>query len=315
MTKARKQETQQVTSRPSAEEIRSLLHEAVLLTLERRGLVGEIVDLPGGEEIEVSASPLLPVPGARFFLRVETSVPRSGPGNSRWVPVATPLLVSWRTTPEPVAVVALDPETGSGWIGEAHAFLAELDLRHRGWERSPAVLFPLQENLDGPALDRLARRAADEHVLFQRVLGSLRALDREPSPAHMQEALARLRETDFSFTVACLDLLREAGMLEEEGDRGLRATDEVTQSFAAAAVQHGLGARGPVDRTSAADAGRSAVVRIVLARFPDCSESTSTRCAVLLSRFLPVDDTDAILAVAGDEEALGRALAGDAPST
>ncbi len=304
--------TQPNRDRRNPAETRRLFTEAVLLTLRSRELVGTVVELPEGEEIEVPCAPLIAVPGARFFLRVETDPPRPGADGGPRVPVAAAHLASWRSVPEPVAVVALDPVTGVGRVGAIHPFLAELDRRYPGWEdTAPSVLVPVPEDLDGPVLRRLAREAADEHVLFRRVLESVRALDGEPPPANLQEALARLRQTDFAFTVACVDLLRETGMLVEDAKRALAPAPEVAKAFARAAVHHGVGARGHLDPAVAKEAGQAAVVRVVLSRLPGVAEDTATRCAVVLSRFLPVEDTEAILFFTGDLDSLARVLAGE----
>jgi hypothetical protein len=291
---------------------RRLLNEAALHTVRSHGFRAEVVDLPEGDEIEVACAPRIPVPGARFFLRVEVSTApkgkqaRGAADAASSVPSA--LLQAWRTVPEPVAVVGLDPMTGAGRLAEAHTFLAWLDRTHRGWDRSASVMVPLPHPLDGKTLPRIARAAADAHVLYRRVMEGMARGGREAAPADLRLAAARLQERDFGFTVACLDLLRESGLLEETHQRELRPTDSCTAAFSRAAVQHAVGARGHADRATAAQAGRSAVVRILQSRLPDVAESTLARCAVVLARFLPVEDADAILDLAKDPDALGRAL-------
>jgi hypothetical protein len=150
--------------------------------------------------------------------------------------------------------------------------------------------------------------AADSHVLFRRVVDHMRAGGREAPPKDAAAATARMRELDLEGNVACLDLLREAGLLEERQDRELAPTEACTSAFAKSAVQHAVNARGHADPATAAQAGLSAVARVLLARLPNAAESTVRRCAILLGRFLPVEDADAILSLAGDPEAVGRAL-------
>jgi hypothetical protein len=292
--------------------VRKVLNDAALHTVRAIGLPARVVDLPEGDEIEVTCAPLVPVPGARFFLRVELST--TPKGRARGTPptasaaVPTPLLRSWRTVPEPVAVVGLDPRTGAGRLAEAHPFLAWLDRTHRGWDRAASVLVPLSHSIDGHTLPRLARAAADAHVLYRRVLDRLRRGGGEPAPRDLRTAAGRLQERDFDLTVACLDLLREAGLVEETHLRELQPTDSCTAAFSRAAVQHAVGARGHADPVSATEAGRSAVVRILQSRLPNLAESTLRRCAVVLARFLPVEDADAILDLAKDPDALAKAL-------
>jgi hypothetical protein len=117
---------------------------------------------------------------------------------------------------------------------------------------------------------------------------------------------ARLREKDFALSLACLDLLREAGFVEEGEDRELRPTETCVSAFARAAVQHVIGARGHADPDSADEAGRSAVVRLILSRLPDIAESTVERSAVVLARLLPAEDADSVLGVGGG--AVDRAM-------
>ncbi|HEU4395827.1 MAG TPA: hypothetical protein VFS92_09695 [Planctomycetota bacterium] len=271
-------------------ETRRLLNEAVLSTLAALRFQARVVDLPEGDEIEVLCAPRVPLAGARFFLRVEAARIPARAGAPAEATVPADLAASWRAVPEPVGVVGLDPRTGAARLGNASALPPPV---RKG--RSRPVKVPLPEPLDDDSLPRLARRAADAHVLFRRVLGAA-TRTREAAPADLRQALARLREADFDQTLACLDLLREAGLLEEdESDRSLRATDGCVRAFAAAAVHHGLGARGHADPRAAADAGRSAVARVLLSRFPAAAEATVARCAVVLARVLPVDDADAIV--------------------
>jgi len=270
-------------------EVRRLLNGAVLHTLEALRFRARVVDLPEGDEIEVLCAPRFPLAGARFFLRVESARIPARAGSAATATVPARLAASWSAVPEPVAVVGLDPRSGAARIGDATALQAG-PRRGRG-----AVRVPLPDPLDGTTLPRLARRAADAHVLFRRVL-SAAARPREAEPRDLPRALARLREADFDQTLACFDLLREAGLLEEDpADRSLRASEACVRAFATAAVQHGLGARGHADPRSAADAGRSAVARVLLSRFPAAAEATVARCAVVLARVLPVDDADAIV--------------------
>jgi hypothetical protein len=282
-----------VTARPDLV-ARSAAEGAVLLALHMRGFAARGISLPEGGEIEVPCAPKVPVQGARFFLRVEVAAPQAGNGETPRVPLSSALLLAWRGVPEPVAVVALDPRGGAARLGEVHPFLAELDRAHRGWERRSHVSFPLPHALDGPTLLRLARAAADEHVLFRRVVDAMR---RGPGAA----APVSARESDFAHTVACLDLLRETGMVEQDPTRGPGAASAVVEAFSRAAVQHGVGARGHLDPVTAAEAGRAAVARVLLSRLPACAETTLARCAVLLARLLPVDDADAILALASGD--------------
>ena len=288
---------------------RRLANEAVLHTIKAHGFPGSVVDLPEGDEIEVACPPKIPVKGARFFLRVESMPSTQGraPGTPR-VAVPTKLLLAWRIVPEPVAVLGLDPRTGTGRLGEVHPFLAWLDSTNRGWSRSTSVMFPLPHPLDGRTIPRLARMAADSHVLFRRLVAHMKTGAPEPAPKDLRAAASRISEVDFDATIACLDLLREAGLLEEARDRGLRATEACTSSFARAAVQHKVNARGHADPVTAEEAGRAAVARVLLSRLPEVAESTARRCAVLLARFLPVDDTDSILALADDPNAVAKAL-------
>jgi hypothetical protein len=251
--------------------VRVVLNEAVLHTVRAHGYRARVVDLPAGDEIEVLCAPRIPVTGARFFLRVESTSFLPGPKVPK-APVAARLAASWRAVPEPVAVVGLDPRTGAARIGEAPPSTGKGALR-----------VPLTDPLDGPALPRLARKAADAHVLFRRVLAAA-------------AGRATGRDAEFAHTMACVDLLREAGLIEEDrADRTLKPTEACVRAFAAAAVHHGLGARGHADPKAAADAGGSAVARLVLSRFPAAAESTVARCAVVLARLLPVDDADAIV--------------------
>jgi hypothetical protein len=289
--------------------VRRVLNEAVLHTVKAHGFSGQVVDLPEGDEIEVLCAPAVAVPGARFFLRVEISQAAKGKAPPS-APVPTAMMQSWRSVAEPVAVVGLDPESGIGRLGQAHPFLAWLDRTHRGWEKSPTVMVPLPRSLDGTTLPHLARAAADGHVLYRRVLEQVRRGGREAPPADLRMAMARMQVLDFDATVACLDLLREAGLVEESGQRELKATESCTTAFSRAAVQHSVSARGHADPASAGEAGRSAVVRILQSRLPNVAESTLARCAVVLARFLPVEDTDAILDLAKDPEALGEAIGG-----
>ena len=291
--------------------VRKVLNEAVLHTLKVHGFAAQVVELPEGDEIEVRCAPVVPVPGARFFVRAELATKPKGKSKappSAAVPSA--LAVSWRSVPEPVAVVGLDPATGAGRLGEAHSFLAWLDRTHRGWERSASVMVPLARPLDGSTLPAFARAAADGHVLFRRVLDQVRRGGREEAPADLRAALVRIQGLDFDATVACLDLLREAGLIEETSDRELKATATCTAAFSRSAVQHAVGARGHADPATAGEAARSAVVRVLQSRLPNVAESTLARAAVVLSRFLPVDDADAILELARDPEALGEAISG-----
>jgi hypothetical protein len=170
-------------------------------------------------------------------------------------------------------------------------------------------MFPLPHPLDGPTIPRLARMAADAHVLFRRLVAHMKDAPVEQAPRDLRAAASRISEVDFDATIACIDLLRESGLLEEAKDRGLRATEACTSAFARAAVQHKVNARGHADPVTAEEAGRAAVARVLLSRLPDVAESTARRCAVLLARFLPVEDTDSILALADDPEAVARALA------
>jgi hypothetical protein len=291
--------------------VRRVLNEAVLHTLKVHGFPGQVVDLPEGDEIVVPCAPGIPVPGARFFLRVELSTAPKGKSKaSPMAGVPTALLRAWRSVPEPVAVVGLDPETGAGRVAEAHLFLGWLDRTHKGWEKSASVMVPLPRPLDGSTIPGIARSAADGHVLYRRVLEEVRRGGREEAPQDLRLAMARIQVLDFDATVACLDLLREAGLVEESGDRELRATESCAETFSKAAVQHAVSARGHGDPVTAGEAGRSAVVRILQSRLPNVAESTLARCAVVLARFLPVDDADAILDLAKDPEALGEAIGG-----
>ncbi len=289
--------------------VRKVLNEAVLHTVKAHGFRSQVVELPEGDEIEVLCAPAIPVPGARFFLRAELCAPAKGKAPPT-ATVPTALMAAWRSVPEPVAVVGLDPETGAGRLGEAHAFLAWLDRTHHGWDKGASVVMPLTRSLDGATLPGLARAAADAHVLYRRVLDQVRRGGREEAPRDLRLAMARLQVLDFDATVACLDLLREAGLVEETGRRELKATEHCTAAFSRAAVQHAVSARGHADPATAGEAGRSAVVRILQSRLPNVAESTLARCAVVLARFLPVEDTDAILDLAKDPEALGEALGG-----
>lgn len=292
--------------------VRQILNEAAIHTIRSHGFHARVIDLPEGDEIEVACAPRIPVPGARFFLRVEISTAargkakRGAAGASSSVPSA--MLRAWRTVPEPVAVVGLDPATGAGRLAEAHPFLAWLDRTHRGWEKSASVMVPLPHQLDGQTIPRLARAAADGHVLYRRVMETLRRGGREAAPVDLRGATSRLQEKEFDYSLACLDLLRECGLLEETHQRELRPTESCTGAFSRAAVQHAVGARGHADPATLALAGRSAVVRILQSRLPNVAESTLARCAVVLARFLPVEDADAILELAKDPEALGRAI-------
>lgn len=289
--------------------VRKILNEALLHTVKAHGFSGQVVDLAEGDEIEVLCAPAIAVPGARFFLRAELAVkPAVGTKDPVTAQVPTAILVSWRSVAEPVAVVGLDPETGAGRLGEVQPFLARLDQQRAGWEASPAVTMPLPHSLDGRTLPGLARMAADGHVLYRRVLSQVRRGGREAPPTDLRMALVRLQVLDFDATVACLDLLREAGLVEESQRRELKATESCTAAYSRAAVQHAVSARGHADPVSAGEAGRSAVVRILQSRLPHVAESTLARCAVVLARFLPVEDTDAILDLAKDPEALGEAL-------
>ncbi len=299
-----------MTRNPLAD--RRALNEAVLLTLRTFGYRGIVSDLPEGDEVEVSCVPRIPVRGARFFLRAERILPRAkapAGGRGKAPPpqalVSARLLSSWRTVPEPVAVIGLDPETGDGHLGEAHSFLADLDRRTPGWEKGSSVVFPLPLSLDGPALPALARKAADSHVLYRRIVDHLRNGGGGAPPAGVEALRARLREKDFALSVACLDLLRDAGFVEEGKDRELRPTEACVSAFARAAVQHVIGARGHADPESAGEAGRSAVVRVLLSRLPDVAESTIERCAVVLARLLPAEDADGILGVGGPRDREG----------
>jgi hypothetical protein len=269
--------------------VRAVLDEAVLHTVLAHGYRARVVDLPEGDEIEVLCAPRLPVAGARFFLRVEaTALPRRPGRTPPRASVAARLAAAWRAVPEPVAVVGIDPRTGSARIGVVPP---RAGTSHGA--RRAALRVPLTDPLDGPALPRLARRAADAHVLFRRVLA---ATARPRVPADAAGGAERLREADFHHTLACVDLLREAGLVEEDGgDRTLRPTEPCMRAFAEAAVHHGLGARGHADPRAAAEAGRAAVARLVLSRLPGAAESTAARCAVVLARLLPVDDADAIV--------------------
>ena len=289
--------------------VRKVLNEAVLHTVKAHGFQGQVVDLPEGDEIEVLCAPAIAVPGARFFLRAELSTPPKGKSPiSASVPTA--MMVSWRSVAEPVAIVGLDPATGVGHLGQAHPFLSWLDRTHRGWEKSPSVMVPLPHSIDGTTLPGLARAAADGHVLYRRVLEEVRRGGREAPPKDLRLAMARMQVLDFDATVACLDLLRETGLVEETAQRELKATESCTAAYSRAAVQHAVSARGHADPVSAGEAGRSAVVRILQSRLPDVAESTLARCAVVLARFLPVEDTDAILDLAQDPDALGKAIGG-----
>jgi len=297
---------------------RRLLNEAVLATLKAHGFRAVVADLPEGDEVEVSCVPRIPVRGARFFLRAERvlPVPPSAPKPRGKAPpprvlVAARLLASWRTVPEPVAVIGLDAETGEGRLGEAHPFIADLDRRTPGWERGSTVLFPLPHSLDGATLPSLARKAADAHVLYRRILDHLKAGGREPAPAGAEEMASRLRERDFALTLACLDLLREAGFVEEGEDREMRPTEACVGAFARAAVQHVVGIRGHADPESADEAGRSAVVRLLFSRLPEVAESTVERCAVVLARLLPAEDADSVLGVGGGAVDRAAEEAGD----
>jgi hypothetical protein len=294
---------------------RRLLDEAVLHTLRVHGFTGKVVDLPEGDEIEVPCAPKVPIRGARFFLRAElsrTAKARRGKEAAPQASVPTGLLRAWRGVPEPVAVVGLDPATGAGRLAEVHPFLAWLDRTHRGWEKSGSVLIPLPHPVDGPTIPRLARAAADAHVLYRRVMADLARGGRRDDPRDHGAALSAVRELDFDLSVACLDLLREAGLVEESEERELRTTEACTAAFSRAAVRHSLGGRAHADPATAALAGRSAVVRVLQSRLPDVAESTLARCAVVLARFLPVEDADAILDLAKDPDALSRVLGGDA---
>jgi hypothetical protein len=274
----------------SAAAERRLLNEAVLSTLSALRFRARVVDLPEGDELEVLCAPRVPLAGARFFLRVEVARIPSKAGAAAEAAVPARLAASWRAVPEPVAVVGLDPRTGAARLGDASGLPAPARGRRRA-----SVTVPLPEPLDGEALPRLARRAADAHVLFRRVLDAA-TRSREAAPRDLAAAVARLREADFDQTMACIDLLREAGLIEEDPkDRSLRATEPCVRAFAAAAVHHGLGARSHPDPRAAADAGRSAVARVLLSRFPAAAEATVSRCAVVLARILPVDDADAIV--------------------
>lgn len=292
--------------------IRQILNEAAIHTVRSHGFQARVVSLPEGDEIEVACAPVIPVPGARFFLRVEISAPVKGKvkrgAAEATSSVPAPMLKSWRTVPEPVAVVGLDPGTGVGRLAEAHPFLAWLDRTHKGWERSASVMVPLPHPLDGKTLPRLARAAADGHVLYRRVLDTLRRGGRETTPADVRAAVSRLQEREFDYSLACLDLLREAGLIEESHQRELQPTDSCTAAFSKAAVQHAVGARGHADPALMAEAGRSAVVRILQSRLPNVAEQTLARCAVVLARFLPVEDADAILDLAKDPDAFMRAI-------
>ncbi|MCK6478874.1 MAG: hypothetical protein L6R43_01630 [Planctomycetes bacterium] len=285
---------------------RRALNEAVLATLKAHGFRARVADLPEGDEIEVSCVPRIPVRGARFFLRSERILAVPSRGRSKAPPpqclVSARLLSSWRTVPEPVAVVGLDPETGVGRIGEAHPFLADLDRRSPGWEKGSALLFPLGASIDGPALPALARRAADAHVLYRRILDHLKSGGRGTPPRDADALEARLRQREFAFSLACLDLLREAGFIAEGRDRELHPTESCVAAFARAAVQHVVGARGHADPETADEAGRSAVVRLLLSRLPDVAETTVERCAEVLARLLPAEDADHLLGLGGGEE-------------
>jgi hypothetical protein len=294
---------------PDEGRVRSVLNEAVLATLKAHGFRAQVAALPEGDEIEVLCAPAIAVPGARFFLRVEIAAAAKGKSPPT-APVPTAILQAWRSVAEPVAIVGLDTATGVGHLGQAHPFLAWLDRTHRGWEKAPTVTMPLPHSLDGPTLPHLARAAADGHVLYRRVLDQVRRGGREAPPQDLRVAMARMQVLDFDATVACLDLLREAGLVEETGQRELSATESCTAAFSKAAVQHAVSLRGHADPASAAEAGRSAVVRILQSRLPNVAESTLARCAVVLARFLPVEDTDAILDLAKDPEALGKAIGG-----
>jgi len=290
-------------------QVRKVLNEAVLHTVKAHGFSGQVVDLPEGDEIEVLCAPAIAVPGARFFLRSEICAkPAGDPKGPATATVPTAILRSWRSVAEPVAVVGLDPETGAGRLGEAHSFVSWLDRTRDGWESAPVVSMPLPLLLDGSTLPGLARAAADGHVLYRRVLEQVRRGGREAPPADLKLAMVRIQVLDFDATVACLDLLREAGLVEESRQRELKATEACTAAYSRAAVQHAVSARGHADPVSAGEAGRSAVVRILQSRLPFVAESTLARCAVVLARFLPVEDTDAILDLAKDPEALGEAL-------
>ncbi len=291
--------------------VRAVLNQVVLATVAAYGFRGRVLTMPEGDEIEVACAPKVPIPGARFFLRVEKgTIPKKPPGAGSTASVSTKLLASWRTVPEPVAVVGIDPWTGAGRLGEVHAVLAELDHRHRGWTKAKTVQFPLPDPLDGGTIPRLARKAADSHVHFRRVVEHIRRMSREAAPADVAGAVARLREIDFDYTLACVDLLRQEGLLEESKDRSLRPTAGCLASFAQAAVLHGIGARAHRDPATASETGRSAVVRLLMSRLPDANESTIERCAVVLCRFLPVDDADGIVELARNPAAMGNAIAG-----
>jgi hypothetical protein len=305
---------------PAEARVRKVLNEAVLHTLRVHGFGGKVVTLGEGDEIEVPAAPRFPVPGARFFLRVEIAAaapkPKNGRGAKAKAPehpqasVPTALMLAWRGVPEPVAVVGLDPATGEGRLGDVHSFLGWLDRTHRDWHRSPSVMVPLRHSLDGNSLPRLARAAADGHVLYKRILLSMIRGDREAAPTDVRGAVARLQALDFDYTVSCLDLLREAGLLEETHQRELRPTEACSDAFAKAVLQHAVSERGHADPATAEVAGRSAVVRVLQSRLPNVAESTLVRCGVVLCRFLPVDDVDAVVDLARDPAAMRKALEG-----
>jgi hypothetical protein len=294
-------------------QVRLVLNQAILATVGAYGFRGRVVAPPEGDEIEVLCAPKIPVPGARFFLRVEKErLPKKGDtGKVHHAVVSTRLLASWRIVPEPVAVVGVDPWTGAGRVGEAHPVIAALDKRNRGWTKEKTVAFPLDEPLDGGTIPRLARKAADAHVMFRRVVDHIRRMSREAAPADLAASVARLREIDFDYTLACLDLMRSEGLLEETAERELRPTASCLGTFAQAAVHHGLGARAHRDPATAGETGRSAVVRLLMSRLPDTNESTVERCAIVLARFLPVDDADGIVELAKNPDAMGEAIAGE----
>jgi len=291
--------------------LRKAANAALLKALEGYGLTGQVVEFPEGEEVEVFTRPRIDVEGARFFLRVEVAtVPADAERRTEppKVPVPTRLLLTWRIVPEPVAVVHIDPDTGEGAMTEIHPFLSRLDQQHRGWHRHPSVLVPLLQPISGMGMLGLARAAADAHVLFRRVVDHVEAIEKEKPPRTLKEALGTLRQLDFDYTVSCVDLMREAGLLVEDRKKGMGPSEACTAAFARAAVQHVTSARGHADPATASKAGRAAIARLLLSRFPGAGEATLERCAVVLARFLPVDQTDNILAITTDPEALGEVL-------
>jgi hypothetical protein len=283
--------------------LRDAANKALLEACRLMNLTAEVVELPIGEEIEVHCTPRIPVEGARFFLRVEVaSIPKDAERRTTppRVPVPTRLLKAWRIVPEPIGVVSIDPKTGSGRFAEVHDFLAWLDHYHTGWDRAPSVLVPLTVSLSR-ALPWMAKRAANAHVLFRRVVDGVEHTEVEKPATDLPASHARSQELDFDFSVACMDLLAEAGMVEEDEHREYRATKEVMQSFSSAAIHHGISARGHADPKTVEQTGLSSVVRVLLSRLPKLNESTAIRCATILSRMLPVEDTDDLMAM-GEEE-------------